>query len=69
MIKISLSVAIVLLNLHWFAEKSDYLPEMMGSNIFQESLSKLPRLQALCERLKTKPVQDPLAVDEIDVVR
>ena len=39
------------------------LEEMESIDYFHESLQRIPRVKALCSRLKTKPVEDPLLLD------
>ena len=39
------------------------LEEMESIDYFHETLQRIPRVQALCSRLKTKPVEDPLLLD------
>ena len=41
----------------------DKLEEMESIDYFHESLQRIPRVKALCSRLKTKPVEDPLLLD------
>ena len=41
----------------------DKLEEMESIDYFQETLQRIPRVKALCSRLKTKPVEDPLLLD------
>ena len=39
------------------------LEEMESIDYFHETLQRIPRVKALCSRLKTKPVEDPLLLD------
>ena len=39
------------------------LEEMESIDYFHESLQRIPRVKALCSRLKTKPVEDPLLLE------
>ena len=41
----------------------DKLEEMENIDYLHETLQKIPRVKALCSRLKTKPVEDPLLLD------
>ena len=41
----------------------DKLEEMESIDYFHEILQRIPRVKALCSRLKTKPVEDPLLLD------
>ena len=41
----------------------DKLEEMESIDYFNETLQRIPRVKALCSRLKTKPVEDPLLLD------
>ena len=41
----------------------DKLEEMESIDYFHETLQRIPRVKALCSRLKTKPVEDPLLLD------
>ena len=39
------------------------LEEMESIDYFHETLQRIHRVKALCSRLKTKPVEDPLLLD------
>lgn len=41
----------------------DKLEEMENIDYLHETLQRIPRVKALCSRLKTKPVEDPLLLD------
>ena len=41
----------------------DKLDKMESIDYFHETLQRIPRVKALCSRLKTKPVEDPLLLD------
>ena len=58
-IKYILCIAILLTD----DSMKDKLEEMESIDYFHETLQRIPRVKALCSRLKTKPVEDPLLLD------